>query len=153
MPSCEEIMALNRKFVLLISDCPDEQALTTRALRQGGIQDDVTAVSGGDEAMEFLEGAGRYADRNVGHLPSLIMIDLTSPHVEGHRILGQLRGSPRSRLIPVVVLMSSFEKQDLNNGFGRGANSLVVKPVKARELAETLGQVVRYWLGVNEAPH
>ncbi len=143
-------MAENRKLVLLIADCPDEQALTLRALHQGGLHNEVVVVRSGDEAIEFAGGTGCYADRNVGRRPNLILLDLTSPHVEGHRVLRQLRGHIKTRLIPVVVLTTSHNKEDLDNGFSHGANSLVLKPVDTRKLADTLGQVVRYWLHLNE---
>ena len=143
-------MAENRRFVLLIADCPDEQALTLRALRQSGIHNEVVVVQSGDEAIEFTEATGRYVDRNVGRRPSLILLDLASPHVDGHRILRQLRGHSRTRLTPIVVLTNAHSDEDLDNGFSRGANSLVLKPVDARKLADLLGQVARYWLHLNE---
>lgn len=145
-------MTARRKFMLLVCDNPDEQALTLRGLRQGGVQDEVVAVHDGDEAIAFLEGTGRYADRNIGRMPSLILLDMTQTHVEGHKTLRRLRGHLKSRLIPIVILMSSFDREDLDAGFGKGANSLVYKSTDARKLSETLGQIGRYWLHINETP-
>ena len=145
--------AENRRFILLVADRPDEQAVTMRALRQGGIRNEVVVVHDGDEAIEFTEGTGRYADRNIGRLPSLILLDMVSPYVEGHKALQKLRGRVKTRLIPTVVLMPGCENPDHERSFIPGANSQVLKPMDARKSAEMLGQVARYWLQINETAH
>jgi two-component system response regulator len=140
------------KSVLLIADNPDEEALTLRAFRQARTTLEVSSVHNGAEAIEFLESTGRYADRRPGPGPRLVLLDLSSPHVEGHRTLRQLRAHPKARLLPIVVLMSSYEEQDLFNGFCGGANSYVLKPVDAVQFAEAIHQLAHYWLDLNQAP-
>lgn len=143
-------MADSRKFLMLIADCPDRESLALNALRRSGIQHEVVTVHDGTEAIEFLEDAARRMEGPAGHLPSLILFDLSSPHVDRCRILRQLRGNPASRLIPVTVLISSVEKQDIEQGFDCGANSLVLRPPDDGLMAETLAQIARYWLDINE---
>jgi two-component system response regulator len=140
----------NQRFILLIADCPDEQSITVRALRQSGICNEIVVVHDAGEAIEFTEGSGRYAGQDTGRLPSLILLDLVCPHVEGHKMLRVLRGRPRTRLIPTVILLPVFDQPDPPNDFGSGANSQVFKPVDSGEFAETLRQVARYWLQINE---
>jgi CheY-like chemotaxis protein len=141
------------KYLLLIADNPDEEALALRALRQAKVHNEVTVVRSGAEAIEFIEGKGRHADRKHEATPALILLDASCPHIQGHKILRQLRSHRKSRLLPIVILMSSFEQQDLRNGFADGANSYVLKPVDTRRFAEVIRQVAHYWLQINEAPH
>jgi two-component system, response regulator len=141
----------SNKSVLLIADNPDEEALTLRAFRQVSMPFEVFTVHDGPEAIEFIEGRGRYAHRGRGPGPRVVLLDLNSPHVEGHRILRELRAHPSARLLPIVVLMSSFEQQDLFNGLCGGANSYVLKPLDAGQFAEAIRQLAHYWLEINEA--
>jgi two-component system, response regulator len=140
------------RSILLIADNPDEETLTLRALRQAKVRGEVAVVHSGAEAIEFIEAKGRYVGRKNEPAPALILVDFSCPHIQGHKLLRQLRAHRKSSLLPIVILMSSFEQQDLLNGFSGGANSYVLKPVDTQRFAEVVHQVAHYWLQLNETP-
>ena len=127
-------------------------ALTMRALRKNNISNEIMVARDGAEALDYLFGEGAYAGRDTGMQPALILLDLKLPKVDGFEVLRKLRADRRTRLLPVVILTSSKEQQDIANGYGLGANSYVRKPVDFQDFVEAVRQLGLYWLVLNEEP-
>jgi two-component system response regulator len=140
------------KYILLVEDNPDDEALTIRALRKNNIVNEVIVVRDGAEALEYLFGSGAFADRDMRDMPAVILLDLRLPKIDGLEVLQRVRADERTKLLPVVILTSSKEEQDLINGYLQGANSYIRKPVDFSEFVEVAGQLGLYWLVMNEAP-
>jgi two-component system response regulator len=140
------------KIILLIEDNQDDEALTLRALKKNNIGNEVVVARDGAEALDFLFGAGVYAGRDLGYTPHLVLLDLKLPKVDGLEVLRQMRADERTRLLPVVILTSSREQQDLVDGYGYGANSYIRKPVDFAQFIEAVRQLGLYWLVLNETP-
>jgi len=143
---------MDTKTILLVEDNPDDRTLTMRALRQQRIANEVVTVEDGVEAIEYLSGTGRFAGRDTEELPSLVLLDLKLPRVDGLEVLRFIRGTARTRLLPVVVLTSSNEERDLVASYSVGANSYIRKPVDFEQFTEAVRQLGLYWLVMNEAP-
>ena len=141
-----------QKIILLVEDNPDDQALTQRALRKNNITNEVVVTRDGVEALDYLFGTGTHAGRDTHEQPALVLLDLKLPKVDGLEVLRRLRGDPRTRLLPVVILTSSKEDRDLVSGYSLGANSYVRKPVDFTEFMEAVRQLGLYWLLLNEPP-
>ena len=147
----ERIMDFTNKAVLLVEDNADDELLTLRALRKNNICNEVAVVHDGMEALEYLFCEGRYADRaNV--LPTVILLDLKLPKLDGIEVLRRIRNDERTRLVPIVILTSSKEDQDVVNSYSLGCNSYVRKPVNFDEFIEASRQLGMYWLLLNEPP-
>ncbi len=140
------------RYILLVEDNPDDEALTIRALRKNNIANEVIVVRDGAEALEYLFGSGAFADRDVSDMPAVILLDLRLPKIDGLEVLQRVRADDRTKLLPVVILTSSNEEQDLINGYLHGANSYVRKPVDFDKFVEAARQLGLYWLVVNEPP-
>lgn len=140
------------KNVLLVEDNPDDEALTLRALKKAHIANPVVVVRDGAEAIEYLLCEGRHAQRDPTDTPQVILLDLNLPLIGGLDVLKKIRSSPYTRLLPVVVLTSSKEDEDLVASYALGANSYVRKPVDFAEFAEAVRKLGLFWLLVNEAP-
>ena len=138
------------KFILLVEDNPDDEELTMRALRK--IANEVVVTRDGSEALEFVFGTGKHAGREVERLPAVILLDLKLPKLNGLDVLQRLRADPRTRLVPVVVLTSSSEDEDMLRSYRFGANSYVRKPVEFAAFASAVTQLGVYWMLLNEAP-
>ena len=138
--------------ILLVEDNADDEILTLRALKANDIRAKVFVVRDGVEALDFLFCTNIYADRDLGDEPRLILLDVKLPKMDGPEVLRQLRADPRTRLIPVVMLTSSKEEQDLIESYKNGANSYMRKPVDYNQFIEYVGYLGSYWLGLNEAP-
>ncbi len=143
---------MNEKTILLVEDNPDDEALTLRALSKNNILNPVTVVRDGAEALDYLFCQGAYAGRDASKQPAVILLDLKLPKVEGLEVLKRLRADERTRLLPVVILTSSKEEQDLVSGYSLGANSYIRKPVDFTQFMEAVRQVGLYWLMMNEPP-
>lgn len=143
---------MENKIILLVEDSPDDEALTLRALGKNNIRNEVVVARDGVEALDYLFGRGRYAERDMSLMPQLILLDLKLPKLDGLEVLRRLRSDERTRLLPVVILTSSNEEQDLVNGYGLGANSYVRKPVDFGQFSEAVRQLGLYWLLLNEPP-
>src|SRR4051812_26055310 len=117
------------KSILLVEDNLDDIELTLRALKKNNIANEIVVAKDGVEALDFLFGMGKYAGRDLGEMPALILLDLKLPKIEGLEVLRRIRGDERTRLLPVVILTSSKEEQDLASGYALGSNSYVRKPV------------------------
>ena len=143
---------MDDKMILLVEDNPDDEALTLRALKKHNVGNKVFVVHDGAEALDFLFCTGAYADRDPHDTPQVILLDIKLPKVDGLEVLRRLRADERTSLLPVVILTSSKEDQDLINGYKYGANSYVRKPVDFIEFLEAARQLGLYWLVLNETP-
>lgn len=141
-----------RKTILLVEDNPDDEELTRRALEKNKILNELIVVHDGVEALDYLFGRGAFAGRDIQQWPAVMLLDLKLPKMDGLEVLKQLRGDARTKLIPVVILTSSKEEQDLLNSYRLGANSYIRKPVDFNQFAEAVRQLGLYWLVLNETP-
>jgi CheY-like chemotaxis protein len=140
------------RYILLVEDNADDEALSVRALKKNGVQNEVVVAHDGVEAIEFLFGTGKHAGRDVRALPAVVLLDLKLPRLDGHEVLRQIRSDPRTKTLPVVVLTSSIEEADLCKSYGMGANSYLRKPVDFDQFMEAVRQIGIYWLVLNQAP-
>jgi two-component system response regulator len=138
--------------ILLVEDNPDDELLTLRALKKNDIANEVVVARDGVEALDYLFATGEYAGRDASVMPQLILLDLKLPRVDGLEVLRRLRSDERTRLLPVVILTSSKELEDMLDSYGSGANSYVRKPVNFEQFVWAVEQLKLYWLGLNEAP-
>ena len=138
--------------ILLVEDNPDDIELTLRAFRKNNIANKVAIAHDGVEALDYLFGRGAYAGRNTAEKPRLILLDLKMPKMDGLHVLEHLRADERTKLIPVVILTSSKEDNDLVSSYKCGANSYVRKPVDFSQFLEAVRQIGLYWLLINESP-
>ncbi|ACC82066.1 MULTISPECIES: response regulator [Nostoc] len=139
-------------MILLVEDNPDDEALTLRALKKNNIMNEVVVARDGVQALDYLFGKGVYADRDMSVMPNLILLDLKLPKMDGLEVLRHLRADERTKILPVVILTSSKEEQDLINGYSLGANSYVRKPVDFSQFSEAVRQLGLYWFVLNESP-
>ena len=136
------------RHILLVEDNPDDRDLTIRSLKKNHVLNPVTVAINGADAIAVLLGD----DRKAGDAPALILLDLKLPKVGGLEVLRRLRADQRTRLVPVVVLTSSRQEEDLRVAYELGANSFITKPVEFDQFAETVTKLGLYWLVVNKAP-
>jgi two-component system response regulator len=141
-----------QKMILLVEDNPDDEALTLRALKKNNIANEVAVARDGAEALDFLFCTGEFSGRDPNNMPQVILLDLKLPKLGGLDVLRRIRADERTRLLPVVILTSSKEEQDLINGYGSGANSYIRKPVDFTQFIEAVRQLGMYWLVLNEVP-
>ena len=144
--------ALAGKTILLVEDNPDDEALALRAFARHGIRQQVRVARDGVEALDYLFGRGAHAARDLARQPTVTLLDLKLPRLDGLEVLRQLRADARTRTLPVVILTSSREDQDLVRGYSLGANSYIRKPVDFHQFVEAVRQIGAYWLQLNENP-
>ncbi|MGH8707564.1 MAG: response regulator [Burkholderiales bacterium] len=140
------------KSILLVEDNPDDEDLTLRALRQAKVANEVIVARDGVEALDYMFGKGKFAGRDVTILPAVILLDLKLPKLSGLDVLQRLRADARTRLIPIVILTSSSEDEDMLQSYASGANSYVRKPVEFGAFANSVSQLGVYWLLLNQSP-
>ena len=145
-------MEAQQGTVLLVEDSPDDVALTLRAFQRAGIHHPVVVMEDGVDALDYLFGEGRFTGRGPAPQPLVVLLDLNLPRLDGHEVLRRIRQDPRTRLVPVVVLTSSVQEQDLVRSYDSGANSYVRKPVSFLTFVETARQLGVYWLQLNRPP-
>ena len=138
------------KTILLVEDNADDEALTIRALKKNNLRNELIVARDGVEALDFLFGTGAYAGRDTSVLPGLVLLDLKLPRIDGLGVLRRIRADERTRLMPVTVLTSSNEDQDIIKSYDLGANSYIRKPVAFNQFAEAVRQLGMYWLMLNE---
>jgi len=143
---------MDDRTILLVEDNPDDEALTLRALRKNNIGNEIVVARDGAEALDYLFCRGMYGDRDNDVEPELVLLDLKLPKVDGFEVLRELRRDKRTKLLPVVILTSSKEEQDVVNGYDLGANSYVRKPVDFQQFVDAVRQLGLYWLVLNENP-
>jgi len=135
-----------------VEDNPANVELTMRSLRKHNILNEVVIAGDGQQALDYLFGTGEYTGRNLSSMPAVILLDLKLPKIDGLEVLRRLRADKRTELVPVVIVTSSKEEQDLINGYKLGANSYVRKPVDFLQFSEAARQPGLYWLLLNEPP-
>ena len=140
------------KTILLVEDNPDALELAIRVLRKSGQGESVVVARDGVEALDYLFGTGAFAGRDAAVQPAVILLDLKLPRLGGHEVLERLRKDKRPQLIPVVVLTSSDERDDIRGAYARGANSYIRKPVEFSQFTTMLAEVGHYWLDLNSRP-
>ena len=140
------------KVILLVEDNPDDEVLTRRALKKNNIGNEVVVARDGAEALDYLFGTGAYEGRDTNVMPQVVLLDLKLPKVDGLEVLRRLRAGEHTKLLPVVVLTSSREQQDLVDSYDYGANSYIRKPVDFAQFVEAVRQLGLYWLVLNEVP-
>jgi two-component system response regulator len=143
---------MENKMILLVEDNPDDEVLTVRALKKNNIGNELAVARDGAGALDFLFCSGKYAERNPLDTPQVILLDLKLPKVDGLEVLRRIRADDRTKLLPVVILTSSKEEQDMIAGYRLGANSYVRKPVDFNEFVDAVRQLGLYWLVLNEVP-
>jgi len=142
---------MENQTILLVEDNPKDEMLTLRALRKNNLANKIDVVRDGVEALDYLFGEREYAGRDVDDLPTVVLLDLKLPKVDGLEVLRRIRADKRTRLLPVVILTSSDEESDILSGYELGANSYVRKPVTFCNFSQAVADLGRYWLVTNES--
>ncbi|MFQ3612582.1 MAG: response regulator [Cyanobacteriota bacterium] len=140
------------KTILLVEDNPDDELLTLRALKRSRIDNRVVVARDGVEALDYLFARGSYRQRDPNDIPALMLLDLKLPRLDGLQVLEQVRADERTRLLPVVMLTTSREEQDVLQSYSLGCNSYIRKPVDFLQFSEAVQQLGVYWLLLNEPP-
>lgn len=143
---------MSSKVILLVEDNQDDEELALVAFRKSRVANDVVVTRDGQEALDYLFAEGAFAGRDPTDLPQLVLLDLKLPKVDGLEVLRRLRASPTTRRLPVVILTSSREDEDVIRGYDLGANSYVRKPVDFEQFTAAVQQLQLYWLVLNEPP-
>ena len=138
--------------ILLVEDNNEDMELTLHALRKEKLANHIHVAPDGEEALDFLFGTGKHAERSSQALPKLVLLDLKLPKVEGLEVLKRVKTDPRTKMIPVVILTSSKEERDLLKGYDLGANSYIQKPVDFEQFRNTVKSAGLYWLLINQPP-
>jgi len=142
---------MKSKIILLVEDNPSDVGLTQRALAKSHVANELVVAEDGQEALDYLFGAGAHAGRDVTELPALVLLDLKLPRVGGLEVLRQIRADQRTRRLPVVILTTSKEEQDVAQSYDLGANSYIRKPVDFTQFAQAVENLGLYWLVLNES--
>ncbi len=140
---------MSEHTILLIEDNPDDAELTRIAFAEAGINGQLVVVGDGAEALDYLFARGRHADRNAAELPSIVLLDLNLPKLDGREVLQALRANPATQGLPVVVLTTSTEPFDVEASYALGVNSYIRKPVDFERFVEVVKQIGLYWLVLN----
>jgi len=138
--------------ILLVDDSPEDVELTVLALRRSKICNKIQIAEDGVEALDYLFCRGSYKDRSFCFPPKLILLDLKLPKVDGMEVLRTIRADARTRTIPVVILTSSKEQNDVIDGYNLGVNAYIQKPVDFEKFSDTIRQVGMFWMLINQAP-
>ena len=140
------------RVILLVEDTKDDEILTLRAFKKVGILNEVVVARDGVQALDYLFATGDHAGRDPSILPQIALLDLNLPRVGGLEVLRRIREDPRTKLLPVIVLTSSVEEEDVVRSYSLGANGYVRKPVGFAAFAEAAKHLGLFWLLLNEAP-
>jgi two-component system, response regulator len=142
----------NEVDILLVDDSQDDVDLTLHALRSENLANRVFVARDGEEALDFLFCSGPHAQRSFDHPPKLVLLDLKMPKVDGMQVLKRVKGDPRTRTIPVVLMTSSREERDMVNGYDLGVNSYIQKPVDFGDFRNVVKLLGLYWMVTNQPP-
>jgi CheY-like chemotaxis protein len=143
---------VKNKIILLVEDNPDDVKLTLRALKKSNIRNEVIVVGDGVEAVDYLFGTGKFAGRDTGIMPQVVLLDLKMPKMDGLEVLHRIRANESTKLLPVVILTTSSEDKDRIESYKLGANSYIRKPVDFNQFVDAVQQLGLYWLVLNEGP-
>jgi len=143
---------MSDKTILMVEDNPDDEEFTLRALHRAHVTNEIIVTRDGREALDYLFGENQYAGRDLSQLPAVILLDLKLPKLSGIDVLKRIRSEQTTRFIPVVVLTSSNEDEDMLNSYESGANSYVRKPVEFAAFANAVARLGAYWMLLNEPP-
>ncbi len=143
---------MKNRALLLVEDNPKDELLTLRTLEKCNVANEIVVVRDGVEAIEYLFAQGNYSGRDVNDLPTVVLLDLKLPKIDGREVLRRIRADERTRLLPVVILTSSDEEKDIIASYKLGANSYVRKPVAFSDFSKAVADLGRYWLIANEPP-
>jgi two-component system, response regulator len=142
---------MDERVIVLVEDNANDEELMVRAFRKSNIVNRVVVLRDGADALDYFFARGAYADRSPGETAQVVLLDLKLPKVDGHEVLRTLRADARTKLIPIVVLTSSVEEQDMVRSYCLGANSYVRKPIDFTQFVEAVRQLGLYWLVINRA--
>lgn len=143
---------MSDRIILLVEDNEEDEELAIRALRQAQVSNEIAITRDGKEALEFLFCEGEYQNRDIEKQPAVVLLDLKLPKLNGIDVLKRIRADDRTRYIPVVVLTSSSEEDDILQSYASGANSYVRKPIVFSQFADAVAQLGLYWMLLNENP-
>jgi two-component system, response regulator len=137
--------------ILLVEDNPHDAEMTTRALKKANLANKLIHVKDGAEALDFVFAKGAFADRQIQNKPKVILLDIKMPKIDGIEVLRQIKSNDITKTIPVVIMTSSKEEQDVITSYNLGVNSYVVKPVDFEGFAKAVSQLGFYWLITNQS--
>ena len=140
------------RAILLVEDNASDEKLTVLALKKANLSNDIVVARDGAEALDFLLGSGKYAGRDTTEPPALVLLDLKLPRIDGLDVLRAIRGNDSTRLLPVVILTSSTEDEDVVRSYSLGANAYVRKPVDFTEFVDAAKTLGLFWLLINRPP-
>ena len=143
---------MNNKTILLVEDNPSDINLTKRAFEKARITNNLVIAEDGQEALEYIFGNGYDENQDVSRLPALVLLDLKLPKISGLEVLKRIRSAEKIKRLPVVILTSSKEEQDVAASYDLGVNSYIRKPIDFNQFAEAIKYLGVYWLGINEPP-
>ncbi len=144
---------MEEKVILLVEDNPDDVVLTKMALEKSRIVNRLVVAEDGEVALDYLFSRGKFTDRDSKQMPEVVLLDLKLPRVDGLEVLRQVRANPATNLLPVVVLTSSSEDQDMIKSYKLGCNSFIIKPVDFDQFVNAVQQLQMYWLVLNRNPN
>ena len=142
----------NEIEILLVEDNQDDLDMTLRALRKANLANKIQVARDGAEALDFIFCEGAYVGRKIESVPKVILLDLKLPKIDGFEVLRRIKGDPRTKTIPVVILTSSKEQKDVVESYHLGVNSYIVKPVNFEGFVTAVGELGMYWLLLNQPP-
>ena len=143
---------MDKRIILLVEDNPDDIELTLDALAESNIVNEIVVAKDGVEALDYIFATGQYSGRDINDFPAVVMLDLELPKVDGLEVLECIRSDERTKVIPVVILTSSNEQEDILKGYKLGCNSYIRKPVDSDQFSVAIKQLELYWLVLNEPP-
>lgn len=142
---------LNEVEILLVEDDPNDAALTLRALQKNNLANKLYVVKDGEEALDFIFATGQYVDRDINFPPKVIFLDLKLPKVSGLEVLKKIKSDEKTKTIPVVVVTSSQETQDVEECYKLGVNSFIQKPIEFNNFVKAISEVGLYWMILNKS--
>jgi two-component system response regulator len=144
---------MQRNIIMIVEDNEDDLELTQRAFAKNNILNEIVIARDGVEALDYLFGTGAHEGRDLSIMPEVILLDLNMPRMGGIETLKKIREDKRTKLLPVVVLTSSNEEQDMTESYECGVNSYIRKPVDFSQFADSVRQLSLYWMVLNQHPH
>jgi CheY-like chemotaxis protein len=138
--------------ILLVDDNPDHVILIKTVLEENNLLNEIYVVTDGQEALDYMYCKGKYADESKAPRPGLILLDLKLPKVDGFEVLSQLKSDPELKSIPIIILTTSSQDEEIAKGYAQGANSFVTKPIKFNEFVDKIKNIQLYWVLVNTLP-